>query len=577
MVSLKLAEAIDIANRPQPPESVSRNLALVCGFTPLHLEVYLKACMSLRFPGCRIKIETGLFGSVADNLARTAATDAREAAVVIEWQDIDPRLGWRHAGGWGERAVREIPGDFRQYLDRIFSELSAMARRAVVVLSPPSLPLPPLGHCSPSQASAIHLELQFQMDEFVRRAAALDGVRVVSRNELDQISPPGDRLDLKLELSAGFPYRIPHAAILAQTIVDLLFPVPPKKGLITDLDDVVWRGLVGEAGPDGVAWDLASHAQAHSIYQQTVAALADSGTLVAVASKNDPATVRKAFERTDLLLNDGHIFPFQVHWGAKSESISEILRAWNIGPESVVFVDDSPLEIAEVQSRHPEVQCFLFPPRDPEGVWRLSKQLRTLFGKPAVFEEDKIRAASLRSAASAPARIVGADTDFLAQTAATVAFDWRKDPRDARALELINKTNQFNLNGRRWTEAEWRQRLDAQDAFALVISYEDKFGPLGKISVVSGRVSGSTVSLDVWVLSCRAFSRRIEDHTLESIFSAYEADEILLDFVSTPRNQPVSEFLQRLAVDSSSLPVRITRNDFAAAKTALPHATRVIR
>lgn len=562
---------------PQPADSAPRKVSLLCGFSPLYLETYLKAFTSLRFPGCRVSVETGLFGDVPGNLERAAAAGVTEAAVVLEWQDIDPRLGWRHAGGRGARAALEIPGDFGKSLDRILAALAKLAARAVIALSPPGLPLPGLGHFAPVQAGTLQLDLEFQLAGFLRQAAALPGVRVVSRHELDQVSAPGERLDLKLDLSAGFPYRTAHAAILAKTLVDLLFPNVPKKGIITDLDGVVWRGLVGEAGPEGVTWDLASHSQVHAIYQQTLAALADYGVLLAVASKNDPDLVRRAFERPDILIDPQRIFPFEVHWSAKSESVARILRAWNIAADSVVFIDDSPLELAEVQSRHPEIECLLFPPRNPEGVGQLTQRLQTLFGKPAIFEEDRIRASSIRSASIAPPLPnVGANPDFLAGARATITFDMRRDPRDARPLELINKTNQFNLNGRRWTEAEWRGRMDAPDAFTLVVSYEDKFGPLGKIAALSGKVCNSTVSLDAWVISCRAFSRLIEDHTLDYIFSSLGASEVILDYLPTDRNRPVCEFFERMKCDAALSPVRISRDIFALAVGVLPHSTKVI-
>ena len=160
------------------------------------------------------------------------------------------------------------------------------------------------------------------------------------------------------------PYTTEHADKLASLLALALVPPAPKKGIISDLDDTLWDGIVGEAGADAVTWDLAGHAHMHGLYQKLLASLADSGTLIGVASKNDPAVVAKAFERKDLLLRPEQVFPIEVHWNAKSGSVARILEAWNIAADSVIFVDDSPMELAEVAAAHPGIECVLFPKND---------------------------------------------------------------------------------------------------------------------------------------------------------------------------------------------------------------------
>jgi len=109
-----------------------------------------------------------------------------------------------------------------------------------------------------------------------------------------------------------------------------------------------------------VSWDLAGHHQLHGLYQLLLAALAEEGVLIGVASKNDPASVQQAFLRKDLLVRPNQIFPMEVNWNAKSSSVERILRTWNIGADSVVFVDDSPMELAEVAAALPGIECVRF-------------------------------------------------------------------------------------------------------------------------------------------------------------------------------------------------------------------------
>ena len=123
-----------------------------------------------------------------------------------------------------------------------------------------------------------------------------------------------------------------------------------------------------------------------------------------------------------------------------------------------------------------------------------------------------------------------------------LTLSFQKAPWDPRVLELLNKTNQFNLNGRRFTETGLRARLEDPQTVLLKVSYQDKFGSLGKISVLLGRLSGETLHVDAWVLSCRAFSRRIEFACLAELFKRFSLQALEFEFTVTDRNKPLQEF-----------------------------------
>jgi FkbH-like protein len=126
-----------------------------------------------------------------------------------------------------------------------------------------------------------------------------------------------------------------------------------------------------------------------------------------------------------------------------------------------------------------------------------------------------------------------------------MTVEFNPPANDARVLELVNKTNQFNLNGRRYTEADWRKQSEQPGAFSIAVSYQDKFGPLGKIAVLSGRHHDGVVELTAWVMSCRAFSRRIEDRCLEILFNKFAVDELRVQFEPTAKNGHTSEVFER--------------------------------
>jgi FkbH-like protein len=130
-------------------------------------------------------------------------------------------------------------------------------------------------------------------------------------------------------------------------------------------------------------------------------------------------------------------------------------------------------------------------------------------------------------------------------------------------LELVNKTNQFNLNGRRYTEASWHKYFLDPTSFLMTVSYKDKFGPLGKIAVIVGR-GNRKLNVDMWVMSCRAFSRGIEHRCLEELFAKFDVDEIELDYLQTDRNGPLTQFLTEILGAAPFPNCIISRRDLAA-------------
>ena len=573
---MKLIEALSTIQKGRTASGEPLPLLIACGFTPLHLATFLAAHVQVRFPGRPVQVRQGLYGDLAGTLER-AGQGLEAAAVVIEWADLDPRLGVRAAGGWRPSLLDDIGATVAASAARLRGALEGLAAQCPVVLCGPTLPLPPVAHTAGWQASPFELDLLETVGALRAWAARQERIRVVRPQRLDEVSPPAERLDVAGELHSGFPYRLAHADQVAALLATLVENRPPKKGLISDLDDTFWNGLLGEVGAAGITWDLASGAHVHGLYQQLLASLAESGTLVGVASKNDPALVEEAFGRRDLHVSRDAIHPVQASWRPKSEAVRQILRAWNIGADSVVFVDDSAMELGEVAAAHPGIECLRFPKDDPQAAWALFERLRDLFGKPRISAEDSLRASSLRQAAAAPEAGSPGFEEFLASARAEVTFDLRLDPGDPRALELVNKTNQFNLNGRRYSDAQWRRLLASPGAFLLRVAYTDRFGPLGTIAIAAGHTAGETLSVAAWVMSCRAFSRRIEHQTLRVLFARFGASIIALDYAKTDRNGPLQEFFAELL--GSSPPaggIELRRKDLEAACPPLHHTVHEV-
>jgi FkbH-like protein len=572
---VKITEALRIV-QGTPADASPFRVILGCGFTPLHLRTFLHAHLQLALPKRAVHITEGLFGDLGGTLERVGECDG--VVVVIEWPDLDARLDYRNAGAWGRDTVASVLEHATLTLDRLKAARARIPSGIPLALALPSSPLPPIFSAPGWQASQAELLLNSNLLHFAAELAQDGSVRVVSGERLACDSPWEARFDLKSDLKAGLPYTVAHADHVAELLAKALVPPAPKKGIISDLDDTMWKGIVGDEGPENVHWDLHGDAQMHGLYQKLLGSLSDTGTLVGVASKNDPAVVAKTFERPDMILRSEQVFPIEASWNAKSGAVKRILEAWNIAADSVIFVDDSPMELAEVAAQHPSIECVLFPKSDAVACLQMLRRLRDLCGKDKVSSDDMLRLASIRQGAAFREQSDGgsAPEAFLEQAQAIVTFDFSA-AGEPRTLELVNKTNQFNLNGRRWAPADWHRETSSDRCITVAVAYEDKFGPLGTIAVAKAQFSGGRLLVDTWVMSCRAFARRVEHQTLRLLFETAGVEEIEFSFEPTPKNGPTQEFFALLLGETPKAALVLRKSQFDEKCPALYHEVRELK
>ncbi len=566
---LKLRDALDLLNRADGT-AAPYPVSLITGATTEPVSTFLAAYLGRRLSNHRPLIRTGVFGDLAGNLERYLRSGDEPGVILIEWADLDARLGMRQAGGWGRGLSDDIVETVSASLIRLLTALGTKLSERAMLVVPPTIPLAPVLPVPGWRMTELEAKCGVLLARFLSEAATLPGITVLGPQVLDSMTR--DRLDVRALWRAGTPYQVAFASELSEQIAKALVPEPRAKGLITDLDDTLWAGILGEAGVAGVGWDLDQHGMAHGIYQQFLQSLADDGVLLAVASKNDWNLVEECLARPDLLLKRESIFPIEAHWQPKAESVERILRTWNIGPESVVFVDDNSWEIEAMQMAFPQMECRTFPASDVGKLPTFLRDLTDLFGKPERGEEDKLRLESIRAGVARSELLAsGAVTqeEVLKSGAGELLLGPVGKPPDARALELVNKTNQFNLNGARYSETEWRNLLDAPGGLAKVASYRDKFGSHGKTAILAGKKRGRSLHVHTWVLSCRVFSRRIEHTMLSHLFETEGLDEIVLQFKRTDRNGPVREFIEELTGKAPEGDVSISRELFESKKPEL--------
>jgi FkbH-like protein len=262
-------------------------------------------------------------------------------------------------------------------------------------------------------------------------------------------------------------------------------------------------------------------AEAYTAFQDYCLSLRDRGVLLAVCSKNDERIAKQGFEHPDSVLKLEHFAAFRANWEPKPESIASIAQELNLGADSFVFVDDNPAERAIVEAQIPGIAVPDIG-RDVAAYADIIEAGR-YFEPAGLSSEDLGRASLYRdNGARAASETRFADYgEYLDSLEMTAEIDRFKPVYLDRITQLINKTNQFNLTTRRYTQAEVAAVLGDGNALGLYGRLSDRFGDNGLISIVLGRrigdPLGETLDIDLWLMSCRVLKRDMEMAMLDAL------------------------------------------------------------
>jgi FkbH-like protein len=293
-----------------------------------------------------------------------------------------------------------------------------------------------------------------------------------------------------------------------------------RKCLILDLDNTVWGGVIGDDGLEGIKIAQGdATGEAHLAVQQLALSLRRRGIVLAVSSKNTDEIARAPFrEHPEMLLKEEHFAVFQANWNDKATNIKAIAEELSLGLDAMVFLDDNPVERALVRQVLPQVAV----PELPEDPAWYARTLAAAgyFESIAFSAEDRARADMYQSNARRVAlQSQAGDLDaYLASLGMEILFAPFDRVGRARISQLINKSNQFNLTTRRYSEAEVAAAEEESEVFTLQVRLVDRFGDNGMISVVICRPDRSGVwAIDTWLMSCRVLGRRVEQMVLREI------------------------------------------------------------
>jgi FkbH-like protein len=324
------------------------------------------------------------------------------------------------------------------------------------------------------------------------------------------------------------------------------------KALVLDLDNTLWGGVVGDDGLEGLALGQGSAlGEAFAAFQDHARELSRRGVILAVCSKNDEANALEPFEKhPEMVLRRPDIACFVANWSDKAQNIRTIARELNIGLDALVFVDDNPFERALVRQELPMVAV-------PEITDDPTTYPRVLadagyFEALAVTDDDRARATQYQAnrardalketATDLPSYLRGLQMQLI----------WRRFDAIGlqRTVQLINKTNQFNLTTRRYTDDDVLAIMRDPRCFGLQLRLLDRFGDNGIVAILIGRMTdGEDLLIDTWLMSCRVLGRQVEPTSLNLIAAEARrlgARRLIGEYLPTKKNGMVRDHYEKL-------------------------------
>jgi len=356
--------------------------------------------------------------------------------------------------------------------------------------------------------------------------------------------------DVEAERLGAIPYTPAAFATMATAVVRWIVArrAPPRKVVVLDCDNTLWGGVCGEVGPAGVRVD-----GPYAELQRFMRACRQRGMLLCLCSKNQPDDVHAVFAtHPQMPLRRDDIICERIDWQPKAENLIALSRELGLGLESFIFVDDNPVEVAQVQSRCPEVITVCLPD-DPSAIPDTLAAVWAFDGAPA-GEEDAQRSQRYQQESRRRNERARYDDYFEFLDDLELRIDIRDlaDEAYPRAAQLTTRTNQFNANLRRRDEAALAHLLADGTHRGYSVHVSDRFGDYGLVGLVILAVDASRLVVDTFLLSCRALGRGVEQAMLAHVGEVACAEDcatVVVPYVAGTRNVPVFDFLRDYAID----------------------------
>jgi FkbH-like protein len=504
--------------------------------------------------GYVLDITVGGFGSYFDEMLNEESSLSRSEAdlvfVLLELEDIAGGLPDLCAGGSGAGVEAELELAAARVGQMLRSYRKGNSGRLVMqgVVVPGNSSLGSVGDAN------VKWSLANAAKDLNRRLA--ETCREVSGCvffDVDQVAAQYGRakwVDSRMLLASRLPVSPGAFQVFAHGLMrsaSALFRAP-RKVLCTDLDNTLWGGILGEDGPQGIVTGSAFPGNCYLEYQRYLRQLAARGILLAITSKNNEADVEEAFKlrSADLGIHLQDFVARKIGWGDKVQALRELAKELNLGLDSFVFVDDNPIECEAIRQQLPEVAVLPAPVEEP---WELRGLLaeQPYFDVMTVTADDLNRSQDYKAQSEREALSAHTATrdEFLHSLGIVCTFVSALDAPLSRSVQLLAKTNQFNLTTRRHSSVEVEQFAAAPGGLAVAVRVRDRFGDAGVVGLALAAQKGDECLIDSLLLSCRVIGRGIETALLTQVAeraARIGCKWIVGEYIETKKNAPCANF-----------------------------------
>jgi FkbH-like protein len=456
--------------------------------------------------------------------------------------------------------ARHLLGSEEATVDRAAENLAAcwqLARESFgcTVIQQTILPVlsPFLGNNEHRLPDSPHWKIQ-ELNFRLRGLAAASGVHLLAIDKYAELDGVKEWHDPAFWNRAKQEVHVRVSHIYGDLVGRLLAAEQGRsyKCLALDLDNTLWGGVIGDDGIGGILLGQ-GHAvgEAYVDFQRYIKELARRGVILAVCSKNDEVNARQPFkEHPEMVIREADVACFVANWDDKASNLRRIAATLNIGLDSIVFVDDNPFERNLVRAELPMVAVPELP-EDPSFYASCLSQTG-YFEALHITDEDHDRVRQYRENAERD-QLRQNTTDMAGYlTSLNMELFWKPfDPVSlSRVVQLINKTNQFNLTTRRYSAADVTGLMADSNVMTLHFRLTDRFGDNGIIAIVIGKLTSELdLLIDTWLMSCRVLGRQVEETTLDVLAAAARirgARTLTGEYLPTAKNGMVKDHYRKL-------------------------------